>query len=249
MVVLRRCLHCDEMFVDVPRRRGRKRIYCSKSCGNRARYSGVLPQPGNDGRQATCNYCGVVFSPTPRQVTDFCSRRCNNSHRNRAITLAGGRRKMKTCIVCGKDFMFPLRKKLCSHECRVEHRRRKDREGFRRMYRSNPNFRIASNLRNRLFQAMKRIKKPGSAVRDLGCTIPELRAYLESKFQPGMSWDNHGATGWHIDHIRPLSAFDLSDREQFLKAVHYTNLQPMWHEENFKKNAAAEWPETVLVLR
>jgi len=78
--------------------------------------------------------------------------------------------------------------------------------------------------------------KAGSAVKDLGCTIPELIKYLESKFQLGMTWENHSSTGWHIDHIIPLCEFDLTDREQFLKAAHYTNLQPLWAEDNLKKN-------------
>jgi hypothetical protein len=68
--------------------------------------------------------------------------------------------------------------------------------------------------------------KAGSAVRDLGCTIPELMVYLEARFQEGMSWENYGA--WHLDHIKPLVLFDLTDREQFLQAAHYTNLQPLW---------------------
>jgi hypothetical protein len=70
----------------------------------------------------------------------------------------------------------------------------------------------------------------------LGCTIPELKFYLESKFQPEMTWDNWSYEGWHIDHIIPLDSFDLSNKEEFLKACHYTNLQPLWAEENFKKN-------------
>ena len=51
-----------------------------------------------------------------------------------------------------------------------------------------------------------------------------------------MTWNNYGYKGWHIDHIIPLSAFDLADREQFLKACHFTNLQPLRAEENFSKN-------------
>jgi hypothetical protein len=69
----------------------------------------------------------------------------------------------------------------------------------------------------------------------LGCSIPELKTYLESKFQEGMSWENWGIYGWHIDHIIPLDAFNLTNREEFLKACHYTNLQPLWAEENLKK--------------
>jgi hypothetical protein len=62
-----------------------------------------------------------------------------------------------------------------------------------------------------------------------------LRARLEVKFQQGMSWDNYGQ--WHIDHIKPLAKFDLTDRTQFLAACHYTNLQPLWAEDNLSKGA------------
>ena len=83
--------------------------------------------------------------------------------------------------------------------------------------------------------ALKRNQKVGSAVGDLGCSVEFLKQYLEFKFQSGMTWDNHSQFGWHIDHIIPLSSFDLTDREQFLKACHYTNLQPLWWNENLSK--------------
>ena len=99
---------------------------------------------------------------------------------------------------------------------------------------NDPYFKLANSLRNRLNRAIESNWKTGSAVRDLGCSIDELKLNLESKFQLGMTWDNHGK--WHIDHIKPLSLFDLTDREQLLEACHYTNLQPMWAEDNLKKN-------------
>jgi len=100
----------------------------------------------------------------------------------------------------------------------------------------NINFKLAYNLRNRLRMAIYRNQKLGSAVKDLDCSIPFLKLHLESKFKPGMTWDNWSPTGWHIDHIIPLNSFDLSNRKEFLKACHYTNLQPLWAEANWKKS-------------
>jgi hypothetical protein len=99
----------------------------------------------------------------------------------------------------------------------------------------NINYKLTEVLRTRLYFALKNNSKSGSAVKDLGCTVPELKLYLESKFQPGMTWDNWAVRGWHIDHIKPLSSFDLTNRKEFLKACHYTNLQPLWWYDNIKK--------------
>lgn len=102
-------------------------------------------------------------------------------------------------------------------------------------------FSLTINLRNRLYQAIKNNQKVGSAVKNLGCSIEFLKQYLESKFyinketNEQMNWKNYGLNGWHIDHIKPLSSFNLTNIDEFLKACHYTNLQPMWAKENIKK--------------
>lgn len=98
------------------------------------------------------------------------------------------------------------------------------------------NYKLATNLRSRINTAIKGEYKSGSAVRDLGCSIEEFKIYIESKFKPGMTWDNWSRTGWHLDHIKPLIQFDLSNPEEFKKASHYTNIQPLWAEENHRKN-------------
>lgn len=98
------------------------------------------------------------------------------------------------------------------------------------------NFKLSRNLRSRLRTALKNNAKNGSAVKDLGCSIEFLKQYLESKFQPGMNWENHGLKGWHIDHIIPLCTFNLVNRQEFLKACHYTNLQPLWAIDNLSKS-------------
>ena len=103
-------------------------------------------------------------------------------------------------------------------------------------FKTDIQYKLSHNLRVRLYRALKDNQKIGSAVKDLGCTIQQLKQHLESKFQPGMSWDNHTLDGWHIDHIKPLSSFDLSDRKQLLEACHYTNLQPLWAKDNLSKS-------------
>jgi hypothetical protein len=106
---------------------------------------------------------------------------------------------------------------------------------------TNLNRRIADNLRNRINMAIKHDQKAGSTVRDLGCSIEEFKIHLEaqfySNFETGelMTWDNNTIYGWHIDHIRPLISFDLTNREQFLEAASYKNLQPLWAEDNLRK--------------
>ena len=96
------------------------------------------------------------------------------------------------------------------------------------------NFRLADNLRSRLRKAIKNNQKAGSAVDDLGCSVDDLKIHLEGKFSEGMSWDNYGE--WHIDHIRPLSRFDLTNKSQHLEACSYNNLQPLWAIDNLKKS-------------
>jgi hypothetical protein len=108
---------------------------------------------------------------------------------------------------------------------------------WKRKNKNNVQYNISCNLRRRLNKALNRNYKSGSAVRDLGCSIDELKIYLESKFQSGMNWDNYGLYGWHIDHIKPLASFDLTDRNQLLEACHYTNLQPLWANDNLTKGS------------
>ena len=59
---------------------------------------------------------------------------------------------------------------------------------------------------------------------------------MENKFQDGMNWENYGFYGWHIDHIIPCSSFDMIDPEQQKICFHYSNLQPLWAADNFRKS-------------
>lgn len=105
------------------------------------------------------------------------------------------------------------------------------------------NAKISRNLRSRLSIALKTNQKTGSAVRDLGCSVDELKKHLESQFYESdegvpMSWNNYGRGGWELDHIKPLSLFDLSNPEQLKLACHYSNLAPAWVSHNRAKSNA-----------
>ena len=95
---------------------------------------------------------------------------------------------------------------------------------------------MVHNLRSRMHQALNGKCKADTTKALLGCTYEEARAHIEAQFTEGMSWDKMGLHGIHIDHIRPCASFDLSDPEQQRECFHYTNLQPLWAEDNLKKS-------------
>ena len=123
------------------------------------------------------------------------------------------------------------------------------REYERKKFKEDLNYRTKKALRSRLNKAIKNNLKVGSAVRDMCCSIDEMLKMFEPMYENNpfhpilgkMCRENYGkingVSGWEIDHIIPLSAFDLTDREQFLKAVHYSNLRPMWSEQNRSEGA------------
>jgi len=97
----------------------------------------------------------------------------------------------------------------------------------------DPLFKLKCNIRNRLRMAMKlkNWKKDNKTLKILGCSLEELKVHLESKFQPGMTWDNYGE--WEIDHIIPLSK--AKTKVEIYNLNHYSNLQPLWKIDNIKK--------------
>lgn len=114
-------------------------------------------------------------------------------------------------------------------------------ERDRNRLKADQNYRLKCSLRSRIRTALKGDRKNGKTLQLLGCTAEFLKQYLESKFQPGMTWENYGNPNgdhsdcWHIDHIKPCASFDLSDPEQQKECFHYTNLQPLWAIDNIKK--------------
>jgi len=129
---------------------------------------------------------------------------------------------------------------------RVEKKRATVREWIRQKKLSDPYYKIRQALSSRLNVFLKRqgSKKASSIIKIIGCSKEELRSHLEKQFYSHprtgevMTWKNHAKNGWHVDHIMPMASFkneDLNNIEVQKKIMHYTNLQPMWAEENIKK--------------
>jgi hypothetical protein len=118
-------------------------------------------------------------------------------------------------------------RKLCSQSCRRKH----NAKGFRLRYRNDVEFRLVHLIRTLTHKSLRAAHEPsGRALSWLGCSITELMSYVESRFLPGMTWDNWGIGEgkWNLTHVRSLSTFNLTDHRQLGKALHHANLQPRW---------------------
>jgi hypothetical protein len=133
------------------------------------------------------------------------------------------------------------REKLNAYD-KEKYRNNKDRilksnaDRHRKRLRSDPHYRVRIRLGTRLYQALKHQGqvKDATMLKLIGCTRSELMLHLQSRFRLGMEWNNYGPV-WHVDHIRPCASFDLTSLEQQRLCFHWTNLQPLFGEENLKK--------------
>lgn len=104
-------------------------------------------------------------------------------------------------------------------------------------YKTDPLYALQMTCRRRILCAMQKggYKKSTKTEALLGCSFEEFKAFLEAKFLPGMTWENRGKFGWHIDHIIPLSS--AVDHDEMERLCHFTNMQPLWARDNHSKGA------------
>ena len=95
--------------------------------------------------------------------------------------------------------------------------------------------RTAATLREKIRKALARsgARKTSPSFDLVGCDRERLIAHIEAQFSEGMSWRNYGA--WHIDHIRPVCTFDLTNPDQQRAAFNFRNLRPLWAHENLAR--------------
>ena len=101
-------------------------------------------------------------------------------------------------------------------------------------YNLDPKNKIKNSLRSRINQLLNKRYNNPKTLDLVGCDYEFLIEYIENKFTEGMSWNNYGYYGWHLDHIIPVSS--AKTEKDVYKLYHYTNLQPLWAEDNLKKS-------------
>ena len=106
-----------------------------------------------------------------------------------------------------------------------------------RMMATHPGFAIRKRLKCRLKKLLTNlnVKKSLSTLELCGCSIDKLKEHIESQFTEGMSWEEFNNSRIHIDHRTPCCSYDLTKEDEQRKCFHYTNLQPLWAEDNLSK--------------
>jgi len=109
-------------------------------------------------------------------------------------------------------------------------------EWFNNKYHTDVLFNLKIKFRRRIYMSLRtnNLKKTDKMINLLGCTFLEFKKYIENQFTENMTWDLVMSGKIHLDHIIPLSI--AQSEEELYKLCHYTNLQPLWAEENLKKS-------------
>jgi len=185
-----------------------------------------------------CRSQGMCFHNLQRRKCKLCNAKlvCIHNKNNYKCRICG----RGTCIhkkdksVCRACNLLQCDHNMVRHLCDLcrssglcIHNKRKQRCST-----CDPVGHLKDTMRKRILHMLS-TNKSKHTFEYIGCTVEELKKHLEHRFQPGMTWDNR--KDWHVDHIRPLNPEYPITHEELIKRFHYTNLQPLWAEDNMKK--------------
>ena len=219
---------------------------CSKCSQDKPLQEFSKDSKAKDGRRNDCKVCNCKASCKRQKkniskvlVKNKLWRENNKEHISDWLKDYAPRRRRITREKYGKDKAFRESVIQSARNYRANPANkpiiRATQNKLNKKYRQNPHWRALVNLRRRMSFVLAGARKAAHSIELLGCTRDELRAHLERQFTSGMTWDNYGVKGWHIDHRKPCAAFDLTNSEQQKECFHYTNLQPLWAKDNLAK--------------
>jgi hypothetical protein len=190
-------------------------------------------------KKPICQICGNSFERIKKYKYKYCSKKCKHlGYREKRNT----RRRKRYSENKEKYRLKRMEKKEYYKEYSKQYRSKDGykeycKEYYHNIIKNDKTSYLGKILRLRIWKAIKDnySEKAFNTIDLLGCSIKEAKEHIGKQFKEGMTWKNHGE--WHIDHIIPCASFDLTDPEQQKKCFHYTNLQPLWANENLSKGA------------
>lgn len=208
----------------------------------------------NPKKENICVDCG-----SEKQSTDFikntnCCRECKKIYRrkyyenNKSYYIEYATNLSKTEKRKSKKKEYTEKNKELIKEYQKEYREKnkesikKKRKEYNKVrmkrnkyrYKNDPLYKMKKICRSMLNRVLKKLNLPKTSRTEkmLGYTSIDLKNHLEPLLQEGMTWENHGE--WHIDHIIPISAFDVNTPISIINAL--SNLQPLWAIDNLRKS-------------
>jgi hypothetical protein len=178
-----------------------------------------------DKPRSYCKLCQKSYREANREKILAYKKQYNDTHKAEIKVYRDSNKEKHSAYL--KEYNIKNRSKLSAYKMNWERMRRA----------TDPAFRLTRNLRLRTYHALNGTSKSAPTLCLFGCTIEAFCAHIESLFTEGMTWDNYGKYGWHLDHIKPCSSFNLKDPEQQLQCFHWSNQQPLWAKDNLSKGA------------
>lgn len=220
-----------------------QRKYCSKECRPKKESVKKVAKP-KPPKIKECPLCHTQHTRLRlKYCSDQCTKKADNIQRKQTIKKRKKRRseariaaftpQERQCPHCAKCFTTTLEtssKVYCSRRCGR-------RFGAAKNRRDNPHQKIKDRLSGRLRDLLKQkgLQKKSPVASYFGMTPKELQAHIESQFTDGMTGDNYGVFGWHVDHYIPCQKFDLANEEHVKVCFNWRNLRPLWGAENTKR--------------
>jgi hypothetical protein len=223
----KKCLICEKEFTTFKK----VKIHCSKECASKYKIQYLKKYYSRPDVRERVNHQQKI---NRAKLSPETKKKYEENNKNWRI-----KNKEKVRQNWVNWYLKPENKEKVRISANKPKRKETTRTYYRNRRKNDPQFKLINNLRTRLAHLISRNPKiiKNEKTRELiGCSVEELKLYIEKKFLVGMSWDNYNYETWHIDHIKPLSLAKNMDDIIRLKLMHYTNLQPLWAKDNIKKS-------------
>lgn len=187
-----------------------------------------------------------------KPITEFYKNKINkDGHRNNCIKCKKEHADLNRELLNkqARDYYYANKEAIIKSQSEYYHKNAESKKEYAKKYRKDNKqeindkyyarrntdclFKLSCNIRTLICLSFRKngYKKNSKANKILGCSFDEFKEYIENQFVDGMSWNNQGK--WHLDHIYPVSLAE--SEEHLIKLNHYTNFQPLWAIDNFKK--------------